>query len=710
MIKKFFTDVNVRDGESPVFCYRSGLTVYEEGFCDGALCSFGWNGAGFTLNVLEDFPSYLNPNEFPRPEVFSLEVNGITLRRGWVYDSFEKKDDGDGAHLVIKFIHTTEDVVAFVHTQLDGTAVLTRWVEFENVSESEMSVGSVTVMSGGLDKTDNISDYLQGEDEGKVYSVGYFEKAHHQHEGLFRWHDVENVRKTVGSRYNRNRFRHPMIMIRNNAHGTIWFAQLGYSGGYAFDVDFDTDNDRGYATMSLATRIEGDNPTYILQPGERFLSPKVHIGMMNGDLDDIVNEMHTHIRRSVIAFPHAKGMDGGWIEGGIGPERLMDFEAIKHFADTMEAVGAETLIIDAGWYCPPGLATSEWWKRVGDWDYDRELYPEGIDAIREYVHSKGLLFGMWMEVERAGELSAVYEEHPDWYITDVKGNRTTILDASNPEVIEFMEAAISHLVDDYQIDLFRLDYNVDYAQLHYRNALGENGNFRYCENLYAMFDRLREKYPDVVFENCASGGARTDLGMVSRFTHTWVSDNQRLPLAIAITNGMTMALPPEYVDRLSGGMNSHKNGSLDSIVRHALFGRPTTNSYNCMGSEMNPNQVEFVRHSYDIYKNVIRPFAPMGRIYHHTPEVYGENPRGNVILERSSEDKSAGVIGVFRLEGGENEVIVYPKGVDAGAVYEVTFDNLGATVRMRGFDMINNGVKVTTGSVMTSELVVYEKA
>jgi len=141
-----------------------------------------------------------------------------------------------------------------------------------------------------------------------------------------------------------------------------------------------------------------------------------------------------------------------------------------------------------------------------------------------------------------------------------------------------------------------------------------------------------------------------------------------------------------------------------------LFGRPTTNSYNCMGCEMNPNQIEFVRHSYDIYKNVIRPFAPMGRIYHHTPEVYGENPRGNVILERSSEDKSAGVIGVFRLEGGENEVIVYPKGVDAGAVYEVTFDNLGATVRMRGFDMINNGVKVTTGSVMTSELVVYEKA
>jgi hypothetical protein len=192
---------------------------------------------------LEDFPSYLNTNEFHRPEVFSLEVNGITLRRGWVYDSYEKRDDGDGSHLIVKFIHKTEDVVAFVHTQLDGTAIISRWIEFENVSEGEMSIGSVTVMSGGLDKTDKIADYLNGEDEGKVYSIGYFEKTHHQHEGLFRWHDAENVRKTVGSRYNRNRFRHPMIMIRNNARGTIWFAQLGYSGGYAFDVDFDTDND-----------------------------------------------------------------------------------------------------------------------------------------------------------------------------------------------------------------------------------------------------------------------------------------------------------------------------------------------------------------------------------------------------------------------------------------------------------------------------------
>ena len=711
MASKSFADITVRSGDTPIFCYRSGMTVYEEGYSNGVYSSLGWNGAGFTLNVLEDFPTYLNSNDFVSPEVFAVEVNGVTLRRGWQYDSFEKTVNGDSVHMVVKFFHEREDIVAYVHTEVDGTAILARWIELENISETDFNIGNVTVMGGALAKTESVNAYLGGKSEGKLYSVGYFEKACNLHEGEFRWHDVENVRKTVSGRYERDRFRHPMIMIRNNAEGTIWFAQFGYSGGYAFDVDFNTDNNGNYATMSLATRIAGENPTYVLSPGNIFTSPKVHIGMMNGDLDDIVNEMHTHTRKSVFTIAPARGVDGGYIEGGIGPERLMDFEAIKHFADTFEQVGAETLIIDAGWYCPPGLATKEWWQRVGDWSYDEDLYPGGIDEIREYVHSKGLLFGMWMEVERAGKNSFVCEEHPEWFIKDWNGEKTTILDASKPEVIEFMEDSISHLVDDYAIDLFRLDYNIDYKNMHYRNAFGENGIYRYYENLYAMFDRLREKYPDVVFENCASGGARTDLGLVSKFTHTWVSDQQKAPISVAITNGMTMVLPPEYVDRLASGMGSHEHGALDVIIRHTLFGRPTTNSYNSVGTRFNPHQIEFVRRSYDIYKNVIRPFAPTGKIFHHTPEVYGEKPAGTVVLERSAANKSAGVVGVFRLTGDNSDsAVIYPRGVDASATYEVTFDNSGETVRLSGYEMKNSGIKVNIGKSLSSELIVYEKA
>jgi len=224
-----------------------------------------------------------------------------------------------------------------------------------------------------------------------------------------------------------------------------------------------------------------------------------------------------------------------------------------------------------------------------------------------------------------------------------------------------------------------------------------------------MFRRLREKYPSVIFENCASGGGRTDLGMVANFTHTWVSDYQIAPRGMQITNGMTMVLPPERVDRLASGMSSHTTAPLDLIVRHTLFGRPTTNDYNAVGTEANPNQLAFVRHCYDIYKEIIRPFAPTGRIYHHTPELYDYETKGTMILERAARDRSAGVIGIFRLVGTNgDEATVRPRGIDLGATYAVTFDNTGAVVTLSGFEM-QRGLSVRIGQNLSSELIIYRK-
>ena len=124
---------------------------------------------------------------------------------------------------------------------------------------------------------------------------------------------------------------------------------------------------------------------------------------------------------------------------------------------------------------------------------------------------------------------------------------------------------------------------------------------------------------------------------------------------------------------------------------------------------MNPNQIAFVRHSYDIYKRIIRPFAPTGRIYHHTPELYDYETKGTMVLERAARDRSAGVIGIFRLCGeNREETHVMPRGVDVGATYAVTYDNTGATVTLSGFEM-QKGLPVRIGQNLSSELIIYRK-
>ena len=108
-----------------------------------------------------------------------------------------------------------------------------------------------------------------------------------------------------------------------------------------------------------------------------------------------------------------------------------------------------------------------------------------------------------------------------------------------------------------------------------REGFVESSYWRYYEALYAVYERLRARYPDVIFENCAGGGGRSDLGLVSLFSHTWVTDWQIAPRAFSITNGMTMALPPEHVDRLIAGQNGHITGRRGLSARLLLFVRPT---------------------------------------------------------------------------------------------------------------------------------------
>jgi alpha-galactosidase len=219
-----------------------------------------------------------------------------------------------------------------------------------------------------------------------------------------------------------------------------------------------------------------------------------------------------------------------------------------------------------------------------------------------------------------------------------------------------------------------------------------------------------------LFENCAAGGKRTDLGIMKYFNHTWVSDWQVAPSSFAITNGMTMVLPPEYVDRLASGMNCHTKASLDFQIRQTLFGKPTTNSYNSQYSNYNEMQIEFAKHTYDIYKDFVRPYAKDAKIYHHTPEIDCAGTQGIGILERASADRSKSMIGVFKLANNlENPPVIYPRGIRADGEYLVKFDNLtnsdpdykGGVVS--GYDLCNNGLRVNLKGSMISELILIEK-
>lgn len=701
-----FFDVFYNESKK-TFSYRSKDMVYEERFQKGALIACGWNCAGYPLDVLTNFPSRLDTRRYAEPFAFNLEIDGQSVSYDLEFVAFEKEEKNNSLLCRLTLKSNIKPLEITVCTLLDGSQMFSRWLELKSLSDKPMCISKLAPVSGGLEDMD--TDHLKGtSDKSSLYSLGYFDEDSWGREGQFRWRKLNPDTTAVDGRFSRDRFRHPLVFLKNNVMGHIWFCQLAYSGGYRFTVDYNAKPYKDETHLAFKAEFTGHSPILVLKPYEEFTTPEVHIGLVRGDLDCAVNEMHAHTRKSVLNNEFADPSPA-LINCGMGAEHNMDIKGSKAFIDQFAEMGGEIFTIDAGWVCPPTEETS-WSDYNGLNIPDKDRYPDGIKEIRNYAHEKGLKFGLWMDIEALGRKCPLFDEKPEFRsdnIFNVKNPK--LIDMSIPEVSEWAENELSRVIDEYDLDLLRVDHNVDFTEYFSMRDTGygikECVTLRHYKAVYDMYSRLKEKYPHVIFENCAGGGGRTDLGMMKNFNHTWVSDNQKMPYSVAITNGMTMALPPERVDRLFAGMGCHTIGSFKAHLRNTMLGHISLNVISPEGARVNDEAMKFIKHSTDIYKSFIRTFLGDSVIYHHTPELYDENV---CVLEIGAPDKSKGAITVFTMcNTGEQNVLVKPEGIDKSKSYNVTLDNEGCTFTISGYEL-SKGIEIHLSSAMESELVLFE--
>lgn len=708
MDKCNFFDVYVKQNENPVFCYRSGNMVYEEMLYNGALISCGYNAAGYPLDVLSNFPSYIDRRYYSEPFSFNIEIDGQSIDYDLTYLDFNVDRSSDNIHSVLVLESKIKPIKLKIHTILDGTQMFTRYFEIENLSDAPLNISRLSLFSGGIEDMDTEKLSLSISDD-EIYSVGYFTDDRWGREGEFCWRPLQTEVTNIDTRFNRDRFRHPLVFIRNNLLGKIWFAQIGWSGGCRFTLDNNVKAENASSHLSFKAEILSHNPMFVLEGKEAFTTPEVHIGLVHGDIDDAVCQMHEHIRRSVLKTDCTSLLIGA----GMGAEHDMSVETSKSFIDRFAQMGAEVFIVDAGWACPPKLETS--W---GDYNSvnipNAERYPNGIDEVIDYCHEKGLKFGLWVDIDVIGKLSPNYSNHPEWRAKNVFGEQSSsFADYSRPEVAEWAENELARIITEYRLDLLRIDCNVDYKDYYGVRDTGtgrkECTSIKHFNAIYGIFSRLKERFPNVIFENCAGGGGRTDLGMMKPFNHTWVSDCQCAPHSLYITNGMTMALPPERVDRLFAGMGCHSFGSFDLQMRNTMLTHMSLNVVAPAAAEINPLQLEFIKHSTDIYKNFIRSILPTSRVCHHTPDSAQALKNGFTALEIYSPDKSKGAVAVFSLPCSKcTNVNIKPKGVSASCKYKVTLDNDRVSYVVSGYEIYKYGIDVKIASALSSELILFE--
>lgn len=721
-----FTDASVQTQNGKMtFCYRSALSVFEETLENGAPVNSGCNTAGYPLNVLSNFPTRNTASDFSEPFAFNIELDGESVCRKLAYIDFSAEKKNGMLHAVLTLESGVKPVRVYEHTLLDGTAMMTRRLEIENLSDSPVSLSRLVLHGGGIEEYD-LGDvgWNRRPDESAVYSLGFFDCDEWGGEGAFVRRPLGNETRVIDCRFGAGRFRHPVLFIKNDASGDIFFAQIGWSGGCRFTVKNDAKENRNGLKLSYAAEITAHKPLTVIRPGEKFVTPEVHFGAVHGGLDEAVNEMHAHTRLSVLCRPEADGARL-LVGAGMGAEHDMSVETSKAFIRQMAQMGGEVFIVDAGWVCPPGKET-EWYSYNGLNAPDKDRYPGAAFAqLREYCHENGMKFGLWCEIERLGQNSGVAREHPDWLITDIYGGKSGVIDFTVPAAAEWAQGELERILTDYKPDLLRVDYNVSGNEVFgFRGLCGgreECISVRHYQRVYEMYGRLKKNFPDVIFENCAGGGGRTDLGMLRAFNHTWVSDNQKMPRSVFITGGMTIALPPERVDRLFAGMGCHTVGELKAHMRNTMLTHMSLNVIAPASSAPDTLSMEFVRHCVEVYKSFIRPFLPEAKIYHHTPAAEDAEANGAYVLEAAAPDGRRAAITAFALNipskyrkrtcvTDNNTAVIFPRGIRADKKYTVTFDNTGESFSEDGYKLLRHGIKVYLPSALSSELVLIDEA
>jgi alpha-galactosidase len=711
----------------------SGLGVLVESLWRGRFGRRQFSSQGFLAQGLvatHDVPGFQpsDPGALSLPfEAFDVEIDGQSLQGGWEWVAAHlHEDERPGLqHAVIHLRSTHRPIELEVHTVVDGTGMIVRWLEIMNMRDEPAALSRVAPWCGLLWRGDGYTrpshpQYVGA--ERPAFVLGRCMSEEWGQEGAFRWMPllpdtlrVEHIKGTSGN-------DDPAFIVRNELTGEITIGALAWSGNWALSfrtrpLDLAASWENAPTWIEIRAEPFGDPPLRVIAPGESVTTPAMHIGVFRGDVDAAVQALHEHERRTVLAAqPEGRGERVIYNHWGYAAHD-MNPDYLTAEIDVAAEIGAELFMVDAGWFSPLGR---EWSDTVGDWRPDPERLPGGLGPIREYAHSKGLLLGLWVEAERVGPDSWVAREHPEWVlqrddqpVTPTPAGGGT-LNLSNPDCAAWLEAEINRIVDEYQLDMFRLDYNF------YPGRGGETPHdgfvessfWRHYEVLYGIFDRLREKHPELLLENCAGGGGRKDLGIAARFHTYWTSDWQSLPRTVQVISGVSLFLPPERLNRLAGaGQIAFVHSDVDTQLRVPLFGHYSISGVAPTQDTWNAGQRERVLHAVKLYKEFIRPWLPHCRVYHHTPQLAGGGePHGWAVLEYVAADGSRAMAGLFRLAGDAAPTYrFHARGLNRGARYRVTFDNSGQVTELGGQEIVDHGIEVRLEQPLTSELLLFER-
>jgi alpha-galactosidase len=338
--------------------------------------------------------------------------------------------------------------------------------------------------------------------------------------------------------------------------GEVWTAHVAWSGDRRLWAER---NPLGPSAVGGGERL--DPGEVVLGPGEVLATPWLVAAWSDAGIDGASERLHRRHRRR---------------RGPLRPRPLVlntweavyfdhDLPTLARLVDAAAAAGVERFVLDDGWF--HGRRDDR--TSLGDWTVDATVWPEGLHPLATLVRDAGMELGLWVEPEMVSADSDLARAHPEWVLgrpSTPEWRHQRVLDLAQPGAWAHVHDALAALLREYPIAYLKWDHN--------RDLLGGSAH-RQTAALYRLLDALREEFPDVEIESCASGGGRVDLGILDRVDRFWPSDTNDPLDRQEIHRWTSVLVPPEHLGAHLGDARAHTTGRSSDLgfrFATALFG------------------------------------------------------------------------------------------------------------------------------------------
>lgn len=593
-------------------------------------CSFSFE----TYNILKGKPELKD-----LPSTFGVEDNCMTLE--------------------ITGIDKTASIsIKLLYTVFSDTDAIARSVEIENQGEGSVYLNKV--YSACLDMDNQNFDYIS-------LHGGWSRERHIQKKELGYGRVSADSYRGESSHQ-----EHPFMALATRdttqETGEVYAMNFVYSGDFCAQAER-SQFDRVRMTMG----IHPNHFCWKLEVGKTFQAPEVIMVYSNTGLDGMTHSYHNLYRKHLIRGIYKDSKRPVLINNWEATYFNFTTEKLLEIARQSAALGIEMFVMDDGWF---GNRNSDRCS-LGDWVVNEEKLPGGLNYLVSEVNKIGMKFGIWFEPEMVSPDSDLYRTHPDWAIavpgrTPAQQRKQYVLDLSRKEVVDYVYESVAKIIRSANIEYVKWDMNRQLTDLYSYGLQAdcqEEISHRYVLGVYELQDRLTKEFPNLLLENCSSGGGRFDPGMLYYSPQIWCSDNTDAIERLATQEGTALIYPLSTMGSHVSDCPNHMTGRTTPFETRGAVALAGTFGYELdvtKITEQEREQIPAQIKQYHKYQNLIQ----QGNYYRIAS--FADNHRFDC-WEVVSQDQTEVLVTFIQVLAGTNEKSkrIKLKGLDPKKSYRI---------------------------------------